>query len=123
MIAPALHEQSLARRLVGGFLLTDAAFAVLGPGLAGARDPAWRWGYYLVPSLYGWLLWQGFVLVGVLGAGFFPRDWSLEFMGTIALMVMVVLRFAARHWGQPRDWRLAASAILRGEAGRLTGRS
>lgn len=89
-IAPALHEQSLARRLVGGFLLTDAAFAVLGPGLAGARDPVWRWGYYLVPSLYGWLLWQGFVLVGVLGAGFFPRDWSLEFMGTIALTVMIV---------------------------------
>lgn len=89
-IAPALHEQSLARRLVGGFLLTDAAFAVLGPGLAGARDPAWRWGYYIAPAIYGWLLWQGFVVVGVLGAGVFPRDWSLEFMGTIALMVMVV---------------------------------
>ncbi len=89
-IAPALHEQSLARRLVGGFLLTDAAFAVLGPGLAGARDPVWRWGYYIAPAIYGWLLWQGFVLVGVLGAGFFPRDWSLEFMGTIALMAMVV---------------------------------
>ncbi len=89
-IAPAFHEQSLTRRIVGGFLLTDAAFALLGPGLAGARDPAWRWGYYIMPSLYGWLLWQSFVLVGVFGAGFVPGDWSLEFMGTIALMVMVV---------------------------------
>ncbi len=89
-IAPALHQESLARRIVGGFLLTDGAFATLAPGLAAAHDPVWRWGYYIAPSLYGWLLWQSGVLIGVFGAGFFPRDWSLEFMGTIALMTMIV---------------------------------
>lgn len=89
-VAPALHAQSLARRIVGGFLLTDTAFAVLGQRLAEARDPVWRWGYYIAPSLYGWVLWQSGVLVGVFGAGFFPRGWSLEFMGTIALLIMVV---------------------------------
>jgi len=89
-VAPALHAQSLARRIIGGFLLTDTAFAILGQKLAEAHDPVWRWGYYIVPSLYGWVLWQSGVLVGVFGAGFFPRDWSLEFMGTIALLIMVV---------------------------------
>jgi predicted branched-subunit amino acid permease len=89
-VAPALHAQSLARRIVGGFLLTDTAFAVLGEKLATARDPVWRWSYYIVPSIYGWVLWQTGVLIGVFGAGFFPRGWSLEFMGTIALMIMVV---------------------------------
>ncbi len=89
-VAPALHTQSLTRRIVGGFLLTDTAFAVLGEKLATAHDPVWRWGYYIVPSIYGWVLWQSGVLIGVFGAGFIPRDWSLEFMGTIALMIMVV---------------------------------
>lgn len=95
-VAPALHAQSLARRIVGGFLLTDTAFSVLGPRLAEARDPVWRWGYYIGPSLFGWLIWQSGVLVGVFGAGFFPRDWSLDFMGTIALMIMVVPMVRAR---------------------------
>lgn len=89
-IAPSLKEQSLPRRILGGFLLTDNAFAVLGPRLAEMRDPVWRWGYYIAPSLYGWTLWQSGVLVGVFGAGLVPADWSLEFMGTIALMAMVV---------------------------------
>lgn len=89
-IAPALHRESLLRRIVGSFLLTDGQFATLAPGLAAAQDPRWRWGYYIAPSIYGWLVWQSGIVVGVFGAGFFPRDWSLEFMGTIALMTMLV---------------------------------
>ena len=37
-----------------------------------------------------WLLWQAGVLIGVFGAEILPRNWSLEFMATIALMVMLV---------------------------------
>ena len=89
-IAPVFHGQSLPRRLASSYLLTDGVFAVLSERLQKADDPHWRWGCYLVPSLYGWALWQVCVLVGVLGAGAVPRDWSLEFMATIALMVMLV---------------------------------
>jgi len=35
-------------------------------------------------------MWQIGVLAGVLGANVLPRDWSLDFMATIALMVMLV---------------------------------
>ncbi|ATE61099.1 AzlC family ABC transporter permease [Thauera sinica] len=89
-IAPAFHDYSLARRLASSYLLTDGVFAVVSDKLLKSDDPQWRWGCYLAPSLYGFVLWQVCVLVGVLGAGAVPRDWSLEFMATIALMVMVV---------------------------------
>lgn len=48
------------------------------------------WGYYIVPSVYCWLLWQLCGAVGVFGAGVIPQDWSLEFMTTIALTVMMI---------------------------------
>jgi predicted branched-subunit amino acid permease len=89
-IAPAFHGHSLARRLASSYLLTDGVFAVVSDKLLKSDDPQWRWGCYLAPSLYGWVVWQACVLVGVLGAGVVPRDWSLEFMATIALMVMLV---------------------------------
>jgi predicted branched-subunit amino acid permease len=89
-IAPVFHDRPWAQRLASSYLLTDSGFTLLSPRLLTDRDPHWRWGYYLGPSLYGWLLWQACVLVGVLGAGWLPRDWSLEFMATIALLVMLV---------------------------------
>ncbi|MEO0002940.1 MAG: hypothetical protein RLZZ22_632, partial [Pseudomonadota bacterium] len=89
-VAPAFHDRPWAQRLGSSYLLTDSAFTLLSPRLLTARDPAWRWGYYIAPALYGWLLWQTGVLIGVFGADILPRDWSLEFMATIALMVMLV---------------------------------
>ena len=46
--------------------------------------------FIIAVAIYGWLLWHVGVLIGVFGADILPRDWSLEFMATIALMVMLV---------------------------------
>jgi predicted branched-subunit amino acid permease len=89
-LAPAFHTQGFMRRLASSYLLVDGMFAIGAEKLQRADDPHWRWGYFIVPSLYCWALWQCFALVGVLGAGVIPRDWSLEFMTTIALTVMVI---------------------------------
>ena len=89
-IAPAFHDRPWAQRLASSYLLTDSAFTLLSPRLLTAADPRWRWGYYIAPAIYGWLLWHVGVLIGVFGADILPRDWSLEFMATIALMVMLV---------------------------------
>ena len=53
-------------------------------------DPRWRLGFYLAPSLWSWLLWQSFTLIGIFAAGVVPASWSLEFMATIALIVLLV---------------------------------
>ncbi len=89
-VAPVFHGRRWAQRLASSYLLTDTAFTLLSPRLLGAQDPHWRWGYYLAPAIYGWLLWQTGVLIGVFGADWLPRDWSLEFMATIAMMIMLV---------------------------------
>lgn len=89
-IAPVFHDSSFARRLASSYLLVDGVFAVGADKLIKADDPHWRWGYYIVPSVYCWLLWQLCGAVGVFGAGVIPQDWSLEFMTTIALTVMMI---------------------------------
>ena len=89
-IAPVFHDSSFARRLASSYLLVDGVFAVGADKLIKADDPHWRWGYYIAPSAFNWCVWQVFTALGIFGAEFMPRDWSLEFMVTIALMVMML---------------------------------
>lgn len=89
-IAPAFAGVSWPKRLLAGHLLTDGVFAVCIDRLLKSDDPHWRLGYYLAPSAWTWLLWQGFGLAGIFGAGAIPREWSLEFMATIALMLLLL---------------------------------
>ncbi len=95
-LAPAFRGNALARRLGASYLLVDGVFAVGSEKMLASEDPQWRWGYFIAPSIYAWLLWQVFVLAGVLGAGVIPRDWSLEFMATIALMLIMLPMMRAR---------------------------
>lgn len=77
-------------RWYSGHLLTDGVFACCMEKMLKVDDPRWRLGYYLAPSLWSWLLWQVFALIGVFAAGSIPKHWSLEFMATIALLVLLV---------------------------------
>jgi len=77
-------------RMLCGYLLIDGVFAVCTDRMLREPDPHFRFGYYIAPAAWGWLLWQIFVFVGVMGADVLPKDWSLEFMATIALLVILV---------------------------------
>ena len=61
-----------------------------------STDKDWRLGYYLGPSVWCWLLWQVLTLIGALGASVLPTNWSLDFMASIALMVLLVPIVASR---------------------------
>ena len=95
-IAPAFEGVSLWRRMLSGYLLTDGVFATCSPRMLASTDKDWRLGYYLAPSLWSWGLWQVLALIGVLGASALPTTWSLEFMASIALMVLLVPFVASR---------------------------
>ena len=95
-IAQAFHDMRPPTRWLAGHLLTDGVFAVCLNRMLASDDPKWRLGYYLGPSLWSWALWQAFTLVGVLAAESIPRSWSLEFMATIALIVLLLPMVKAR---------------------------
>jgi len=89
-IAQGFRGHGTGTRWFCGHLLTDGVFATCMAKMLESDDRHWRLGYYLAPSLWSWLLWQGFALVGVFAAGSIPKHWSLEFMATIALMILLL---------------------------------
>jgi predicted branched-subunit amino acid permease len=89
-IAQGFRGLGSGARWLSGHLLTDGVFATCVAKMMEVEDKDWRLGYYLAPSIWSWLLWQTFALVGVLAAGSIPKTWSLEFMATIALMVLLI---------------------------------
>lgn len=89
-LAKPLSGGTLAQRWLCGYALTDGVFATTLEHLRSEPDPQRRLGFYLAPSLWCALVWQTSTLVGVLAAGSIPRNWSLEFMASIALLVLLV---------------------------------
>ena len=89
-IAPGFQGIHTSARWLSGHLLTDGVFATTLPRLVSVEDPRWRLGYYLGPCLWAWLLWQCATLLGIHAAHWIPKSWSLEFMATIALLVLLV---------------------------------
>jgi predicted branched-subunit amino acid permease len=89
-IAPGFRGIGTAPRWLCGHMLTDGTFAVCYDKMMRTEDASWRLGYFLAPSLWSWLLWQSFALAGIYAAGIVPKAWSLEFMATIALIVLLV---------------------------------
>lgn len=89
-IAPGFKGLSPTARWFSGHLLTDGVFATTLNQVMGNNPPQWRLGYYLAPSIWSWVLWQTFTLVGIFAAAYIPKSWSLEFMATIALIVLLV---------------------------------
>ena len=89
-IAQGFRGASPASRWLGGYLLTDGVFANALDKMLSVEDKDWRLGYYLAPAAWAWLLWQIFGLIGVLAAESIPKNWSLEFMATIALIVLLI---------------------------------
>lgn len=89
-IAQGFRGLGRGARWFSGHLLTDGVFATCMAKMMQNDDKHWRLGYFLAPSIWSWLLWQSFALTGVLAAGSIPKNWSLEFMATIALMVLLL---------------------------------
>lgn len=89
-IARGFHGIGTPTRWLSGYLLIDGVFAACLEKMLTHDDARWRLAYYLAPSVWSWLLWQVFALAGVLAAGVIPKDWSLEFMATIALAMILI---------------------------------
>lgn len=89
-IAPGFRGVGLPGRWLAGHLMTDGVFATCLERMHREDDPRWRFAYFLAPCVWAWLLWQCSALFGVHAAHLVPRQWSLEFMASIALIVLLV---------------------------------
>jgi predicted branched-subunit amino acid permease len=89
-IAEGFRGVGTPMRWFSGHLLTDGAFAHCLDKMLKVDDTRWRLGYFLAPALWSWLLWQVFALIGVLATESIPKHWSLEFMASIALLVLLI---------------------------------
>ncbi len=88
-MAQGFRELGTPTRWLCGHLLTDGVFTTCLNRMLVTEDRHWRLGYYLAPSLWSWFLWQAFALTGVLSAASIPKSWSLEFMASIAMLVLL----------------------------------
>jgi predicted branched-subunit amino acid permease len=89
-IAPVFRGERWFRRALASYWLVDVLFIALGPLLLAEKDPKRRWTIFSLAGLWCWGLWQVFGLVGIFAAAWLPVDWPLTFMGTIALLVLLV---------------------------------
>lgn len=113
-IAGGFRGIPLRWRWFSGHLLTDGVFAACLNRMLEEEDRHWRLGFYLIPSLWSWLLWQFFTLIGILAAASIPKQWSLEFMATIALLVLLVPMVKLRPMLLAAVSAGAAAVVLRG---------
>jgi predicted branched-subunit amino acid permease len=118
-IAPGFRGAALPMRWFAGHLLTDGVFACCLEKMLAVDDSRWRLGYYLAPSIWSWALWQVFTLIGVFAAGVIPKHWSLEFMATIALLMLLVPLARQRPMLVAAAAAGATAVVLRGMPLRL----
>jgi predicted branched-subunit amino acid permease len=118
-IADGFRGVGTPTRWVCGHLLTDGVFALCMDKMLKVDDARWRLGYFLAPSIWSWLLWQVFALIGVFAAGSIPKHWSLEFMASIALLVLLIPMAKQRPMLVAAVVGGATSVILRGMPLRL----
>ena len=118
-IADGFRGTGTPTRWVCGHLLTDGVFALCLEKMLKVDDARWRLGYFLAPSLWSWLLWQASTMVGVFAAGSIPKHWSLEFMASIALLVLLIPMAKQRPMLVAAMVGGATSVILRGMPLRL----
>jgi predicted branched-subunit amino acid permease len=114
-LAPHLADQSLRRRLLVAYLLTDQAYAVSIARWAGVQpdeDPHDRFAYYVGAGGLLWISWQIATITGALAGAALPKDVPLDFAIPLVFLVLLVPAITTRP---------AAVAAIAGGAGAVIG--
>jgi predicted branched-subunit amino acid permease len=95
-VAPSLRMLPLRQRLGLGYLLSDIGFVFYMKREAQLRDDPMRAWYFLGLGAMVFVVWHAASLVGLLAATVIPDRWGLEFVGTLALLALLVPMLATR---------------------------
>jgi branched chain amino acid efflux pump len=90
VLAPYFERLSRPWRMLLSYIMVDAMFALfVGRYAPDDRAPHKHW-FFLGGSLVLWLGWQLASWVGIFGGALIPKDWSLEFAATLALIALLM---------------------------------
>ncbi len=95
-MATRVAEESLPRRAMMAYLLTDQAYAVTITKLD--ADPGYepRWAYYMGGGGSLWAMWQVYTVIGALGGSFVPDVVPLAFAIPLVFAALLVPAVADR---------------------------
>lgn len=90
VLAPHFSHLSRGWRMLLSYITVDGMFAIFaGRFRAGDAEPNSHW-FYLGGSMVVWIVWHIASIVGIFGGAMIPREWSLEFAATLALIALVM---------------------------------
>ncbi len=99
-LQPFFRRFSLGKRLLLGYCIIDASFAIFlsryasaPPDERGTTEQVW---FFLGMSAGSWIAWQTMSIVGILLAAQVPANWGLEFASVLALIALTLPMIAGK---------------------------
>jgi len=90
VLAPHFEHLSRPWRALLSYVMVDGVFALFaGKFRPGDASPQKHW-YFLGGSLVMWTAWQIASCLGIFAGALIPREWSLEFTATLALIAVLI---------------------------------
>ena len=89
-LAPSLRMLPLRERLGLGYLVSDMGFVFYMRNEPRLRTDAMRKWYFLGLGLMVFAVWHVSSLVGLYAAAVIPTQWGLDFIGSLALLALLV---------------------------------
>ncbi len=113
-LAPSLRMLPLRERLGLGYLVSDMGFAFyMRHDLVLRQDPMRKW-YFFGLGLMVFVVWHLSSLVGLFAATVIPTEWGLDFIGTLALVALLVPMLSVRPAQLGAAVAAGLSLLLRG---------
>jgi predicted branched-subunit amino acid permease len=90
VLAPHFARLSRPWRVLLSYITVDGMFAMFAGRYRPGDGLAHKHWWYLGGSSLMWVIWQLASLIGIFGGALIPRDWSLEFAATLALIALLM---------------------------------
>ena len=113
-LAPSFRTLPLKERLGLGYIVSDMGFVFyMRHDLVLRDDPMRKW-YFLGLGLMVFVVWHVASLIGLFAATLIPTSWGLDFIGTLALVALLVPMLAAYPARVGAAVAAVSSLLLRG---------
>lgn len=119
-LSTQLRAQSLPRRAVGAYLLSEQAYAAAIARFVSGRPTVDPWSFYLTVAAAVWAVWQAATLLGAAVGTAVPDQVPLDFGVALVFLALLVPTIRRQHHLVAAAVAGATAIIVRPLAGTLT---